>query len=280
MKFSWFPGHMKKALRQLESYIKLVDMVLLILDARIPSASLNPDLQKLIGGRRCVYILNKADLAEQGTTSRWTKYFASTGQKSLAISANTSGLSSKLVKVIEAVRDELIELRSAKNRCDRDVKIMVLGIPNAGKSTVINNLAGKSVVSTGKKAGLTRGLQWISIRNDIKMLDVPGIFYPRLKDETEAWHLASTGAAREVAFPVDELSCEILLFLQSRNHPFTEGMPDSSMEEMLAFAGKKQNFILKQAKVDYERTAMWLITGFRDGKFGRFSLEEPPVEEV
>lgn len=270
---------MKKAIRQLESYMPLVDMVILLLDARVPGSSLNPDLQRLIGSRKCVYVLNKADLAEPAVTSNWLNWFASRGQKSISMSANGSGIASKLIKAIEEVREDVTEVRIAKKRIDREVKIMVLGIPNSGKSTLINKIAGKTVVATGKKAGLTRGLQWISLRNDIKMLDVPGIFYPRLRDEIQAWHLAAVGSAREVAFPIDELAGEILLFLKSKNHEFTIGMPDTSVEEMLSFAGKKKNFILKQGKVDYERTSMWIMTCFRDGDFGQFSLEVPDFEK-
>ena len=270
---------MKKALRQLESYMPLVDMVILLLDARVPESSLNPDLQRLIGSHKCVYVLNKADLAESAVTSNWLNWFSTQGYKSISMSANGSGIAGKLIKAIEEVRDGVTEKHAIKKRIDREVRIMVLGIPNSGKSTLINKIAGKAVVATGKKAGLTRGLQWIALRNDIKMLDVPGIFYPRLKDEEQAWHLAAVGAAREVAFPIDELAGEILLFLKSKNHDITADMPDTSIEEMLLFIGKKKNFILKQGKIDYERTAMWIITGFRDGTFGKFSLEAPTFEK-
>lgn len=275
MKFSWFPGHMRKALRLLREAVPLTDMVLLMLDARIPGSSINPELLKIIGTRPCIYLLNKADLAEPTITSEWINFYSSKGIKAISISANTSGIASKLSSAIEDVRKKLMDKKAEKKRLDNDIRIMVLGVPNSGKSTLINKIAGKTVAIAGKKAGLTRGLQWLSLSNNIQMLDVPGIFYPRLESEEQAWHLAAVGAAREVAFASDDLAFEIVKFLKEKNNDFVREISSANALESLTQAGLKKNFILKGGKVDFERTAMWIIISFREGKFGRFSLERP-----
>lgn len=273
MKFSWFPGHMRKALRQVEESVALVNVVLVMLDARIPHSSFNRDLERIVARKPCIYLLNKSDLAEKQATEDWVGHYRENGYTALPVSAKSGRNFDKLKVLLAGHRAELVEKRRSKKRLDEDLRIMVVGIPNAGKSTIINKLAGAALAKTGKKAGLTRGLQWVKLSNHVQMLDVPGIFYPRLTGEVQAWHLAAVGAAREVAFSIDDLSAEILRFLKSRNHAFTADMEVTATEEMLDFAGRKKNFIIRGNKVDYDRTAMWVITGFRDGYFGAFTLE-------
>lgn len=279
MKFSWFPGHMKKALRELKERIPLADLIIFMIDARIPASSFNPELEKTAANKKILYVINKTDLASPSVTSAWLKYFRERNMNAVAVSSKNMKNSKVILDRIDIIRKEIQAQRALKNRIDGNVRAIALGIPNSGKSTIINRLAGKTVAAAGKKAGLTRALQWLSAGKDLEILDVPGIFYPRLSTEEMAWHLAAVGAAREVAFPVDELSFEILKFLKKRSHPFTEGMNDESIVDSLDFAGRKNNFIISGGKVDYERTSMWIVSNFREGKFGAYSLEFPPREK-
>lgn len=275
MKFSWFPGHMKKALRQLESFVPLTDMVFFMLDSRVPQASINPELLKLASKKTICYLLNKSDLADPTITSQWVQYFRNRGDRALSIVANDNRATNAIFNEVEAVRATLLEKRGSKRILDSTIRIMVVGLPNSGKSTLINKIAGKVVVSTGKKPGLTRGIQWISLRKQIDMLDMPGIFYPRLESEEQAWHLAATGAAMDIAFPVDELAYEILLFMRDKSHEFVSDLDLTDVESALRTVAEKRNFILRGGKPDYDRAAAWSYTSFKDGKFGRFSLELP-----
>ena len=277
MKFSWFPGHMKKSLKELKEALPSVDVVIFMLDARVPASSFNYDLEKLVSGKKILFTINKTDLASPAVTSAWLNHFKGQGKNVVAISSKKGSIKS-LIDVLEKFRSEICEARAKRGRVGKTIRIMAVGVPNSGKSTIINRLAKKSVSPTGKKAGLTRGFHWLSIGNDMELLDMPGIFYPKLKSEDSAWHLAAVGAARDVAFPVDDLSYEILKFLKEREHEFTADIDVSSAESALSGAGKKRNFIKSGGNVDYDRTAMWVMTNFRDGKFGSFSLEFPESE--
>ncbi len=279
MKFSWFPGHMKKALRQINEHLSLIDAVIFILDARIPKSSFNPELEKIIGKKKALYVMNKTDLASPAVTAAWLKKFKNNDMNVAAVSSKKTQNFKELIKILENIREEVYETKTKKNRTDKTLRLMVMGIPNSGKSTIINRLAGKNVVMTGKKAGLTKGLQWLSISRDIEIMDAPGIFYPKLETEEAAWHLAAVGAAKETVFPADELAFHILKFLSERNCGFCVDIPTNNPEEALHFAGLKKNFIKAKGAVDYERTAAYIITNFREGNFGAFSLEFPQKEE-
>lgn len=280
MRFSWFPGHMRKALRELKERIPLADLVIFMMDARIPQSSINPELEKYASNKRILYVMNKTDLASPSVTSSWVRHFREEGKSVVAISSKKTKSLKPLSDKIDEIRGEIVEARSRKGRIDSMVRAVAVGIPNSGKSTIINRLAGRAVAPAGKKAGLTRSLQWLPAGRNLEILDMPGIFYPRLSGDDMAWRLAAVGAAREVSFPVDDLAFEILLFLKARGHEFVEGMPDSSAEEALGFAGRKNNFILSGGRIDYDRAAMWIVTNFRDGKMGAYSLEFPPSKKA
>ncbi|MDQ7825009.1 MAG: ribosome biogenesis GTPase YlqF [Candidatus Eremiobacteraeota bacterium] len=274
MRVSWFPGHMKKALRVVKESLPLVNLVLVVLDARIPSSSRNPEIEGILAGREVLFLLNKSDLASPQATSRWLSYFKGEG---LAVSSRSGEGFKMLRKMIEERRGEVVESRKKRGRRDEEIRLMVMGIPNVGKSSVINRLSGRNVVRVGKNPGVTRGLQWIALPGNGELLDIPGIFYPRVDNEEHAWHLAAVGTVREELLPVDELALKILSFLSAVQAPCLKGMTGPPAE-LLEQIGRKMGLIGKEASVDAHRTALSVIKSFREGTYGPFTLEEPPHE--
>ncbi|MFP4015471.1 MAG: ribosome biogenesis GTPase YlqF [Halanaerobiales bacterium] len=281
----WYPGHMAKARRILKKDLNLVDLVVEVLDARIPLSSRNPDLDELLQKKERVIALNKIDLADQRITEQWSKYFS---QKYQVVGINSiSGKGIKtLLKIINEIGREINKGVLKKGRNKRDIRIMILGIPNVGKSALINVLAGSSITKTGNRPGVTRGRQWISVGEDIQLLDTPGILWPKFDDEEVGYKLALTGAIRDQVFDEEMAAYKLIQYLTEIDKDILEEKYDLEIPEdveittaeaydLLPEIGRKTGCLMSGGKVDRSRTANKLISSFRNGKLGSISLEIP-----
>lgn len=277
----WYPGHMVKTKRNIEADLALVDMLIEVLDARIPNASRNPDIQPYIRRKAHVLLLNKSDLADERLTRTWVNYYRGLGYIPAAINAaRKEGLYNLRAAVECASRPVLEKLRS-KNRLYRPVRAMVVGIPNCGKSTVINALAPVASAKTGNKPGVTRGRQWVKTNTGIELLDTPGMLWPKIVDEDTAFKLAVCGSINDTVFPVFQVACDLALLLRSlipqtlaSRYKMTNFPEDGS--EILREIAKNRGLLGKGGKVREEDAAILLIQEFRSGKIGRITLETPP----
>lgn len=277
---NWYPGHMAKAKRIIMENLKLVDVVIELLDARIPRSSANPILKDLIGSKPHLIALNKIDLADSGVNGKWEEYFNSLGKSVVRInSLNGKGIRQLVVKA-----DELAKAKTAKfvskGAKPRNARVMIVGIPNVGKSSLINRLSGSASLKTADKPGVTRAKQWIKIKNNLDLLDTPGILWPKFDDPEVGLNLAFTGAISDEVYDIEH-AAEILLWrLKDRygkniaeRYKVNE-MPQTSAE-LFALVGKKRGFLQKGGVIDTEKTAIAILKDFRAGKLGNISLEEP-----
>ena len=281
----WFPGHMTKARRMMAENLKLVDAVCEIVDARIPVSSRNPDLDDITGNKPRLIILNRTDQADPAATKAWAAYFRSRG---LAV-LETDSKSGKGVKGFPAAVKSLLKdkLRAyqAKGQSGRTIRVMVAGIPNVGKSSFINRLAGRKAAETSDRPGVTRGRQWIKILNGLELLDTPGILWPKFDDKMVGEHLAFTGAVKDDILDREALAGNLMLCL-SEVYPgrLAERYKIQPSDEkngytLLREAAKKRGFLLSGGELDTDRMAAVLLDEFRGGKLGRITLEAPPDPE-
>ena len=276
----WFPGHMAKARRVIDAHLKLVDVVIELLDARIPDSSANPMIKEIIQNKSRIIALNKADLAEAEWTTRWIGEFVSQGIPVVALEAVTGKGTKPLINLVEQAAAPVIARLVAKGIRPRPVRAMILGIPNVGKSSLINRLLGTSTVRTGDRPGVTRGQQWIKIGRNLELLDTPGILWPRMDDQIAAFKLAATGAVPEDVFDHDHVINGILTLLRER-YPsmLTEryGLSEISPEnrELLSVIGKNRGCLRSGGLIDFEKAGTILLTEFRSGKLGRVTLDLP-----
>jgi len=280
----WFPGHMTKAQRMIDENMKLVDAVCELLDARIPAASRNPDIDRLAGNKPRLIILNRTDLADPAITARWREYFRKQGLTVLETVAH----SGKGVKQIPAALRTLLAGKlaalEAKGQGSRPLRVMILGIPNVGKSTLINALAGRKAAIAGDKPGVTRGKQWISIDSGLELLDTPGILWPKFDSQEVGEALALTKAIKAEVVDTEALAANFMLRLRAlypglieERYKFTPD-PEKNGYELLEDAGRKRGFLISGGEVDIERMANTLLKEFHDGLLGRISLEAPPED--
>ena len=281
MNIQWFPGHMTKAQRMIEENIKLVDAVCEILDARIPGASRNPDIDRLAGDKPRLVILNRCDLADPEMTSRWRRYFQNQGLAILETDAKTGkGVSGFAPVVRELLKDKLRDYES-KGQVGRPLRLMILGIPNVGKSTFINKVAGRKAAIAGDKPGVTRGKQWISIANGLDLLDTPGILWPKFESQEVGELLAITNAIKADVIDKETLGANFMLRLRAfypdalRTRYKMEPDPDANGFELLEQAAKKRGFLVSKGECDLERMANTLLKEYHEGKLGRLTLETP-----
>lgn len=266
----WYPGHMAKAKRELEELIKYLDIIIEVRDARIPETSHNRDLDYLLRRRPVVIALNKADLANPEITKKWVQFLEDAGVAVVTVNGQTG-------KGLEAIWEQMQEIMSGKKRVGTAAwKAAVVGIPNVGKSSILNRLLGTGVAKTGNKPGVTRGKQWVR-RHGFEILDTPGLLPPRLTDGEEGKKLALTGAVKEELIPVYDLA---LLILEDYAIRLPEKVDTSSPEEILVALAKRRGFLLKGGAPDVERAAITLLREFRNGKLGPVSLEVPVVENA
>ena len=281
MNIQWFPGHMTKAQRMIEENLKLVDAVCEILDARIPRSSRNPDIDRLAGDKPRLVILNRCDLADPAVTARWRKYFEAQGLAILETDARTGKGVNGFAPAIRRLLADKIREYEAKGQVGRPLRVMILGIPNVGKSTFINKVAGRKAAIAGDKPGVTRGKQWINIDAGLDLLDTPGILWPRFDSQEVGEMLAITNAIKADVLDKETLAANFMLRLRQM-YPQAivdryKFQPDPEMNgfELLEQAAKKRGFLVSRGEYDIERMANTLLGEYHDGKLGRLSLEAP-----
>lgn len=280
----WYPGHMKKARELVEENLKLVDVVVELLDARIPAASANPMLREIIGDKPRIVALNKKDLADEKMTKRWLEYFRDEKLPAVALDSVTGKGMRELLSLIEKAAKYRTEKLVSKGVAARKARVMVLGIPNVGKSSLINRLAGAAKAKTADKPGVTRAKQWIRIGADVDLLDTPGILWPKFEDPEVGLRLAFTGAVNDEIYDMENVA-HLLLAALRRDHPerlqerfkFKEELPETT-EALVDAIGRKRGCLLKGGRIDLEKVQHILLSEFRMGKFGKISLDEPPAD--
>lgn len=278
----WFPGHMTKAQRMIGENMKLVDAVCELIDARIPRSSRNPDIDALAGDKPRLIILNRIDLADPAMTARWREYFRRQGLPVLETDAKSGKGVKEFPAAVRAVLRERIAALEAKGQGTRPLRVMILGIPNVGKSTFINRVAGRKAAIAGDKPGVTRGKQWISIGTGLDLLDTPGILWPKFDSQEVGEALALTNAIKADVLDKETLAANFMLRLRAtkpeaiiERYKFTPD-PEKNGFELLEDAGRRRGFLVSGGEVDIERMANVLLGEYHDGKLGRITLEAPP----
>ncbi|MDQ2087206.1 ribosome biogenesis GTPase YlqF [Herbivorax sp. ANBcel31] len=281
MNIQWFPGHMSKTKRLLSENLKMVDVVIELLDARIPVSSKNPEIDNIVNNKPKIIVLNKSDLADEKVSDIWKKWYSSKGYTSIFVnSINGSGIKQLKSKMRDIMKDRIKKDRE-RGRIFRPVKAMIVGVPNVGKSSLINKIAGKGRTSTGDRPGVTRGKQWINVNNEIQLLDTPGILWPKFEDERVGINLAITGAIKDNILDITELASALFEIL-SKDYPeyltkrYKLGeIEDKSGLDILKEAGKKRGCIISGGEIDMMRISAIVLDEFRGAKIGKISLEKP-----
>ena len=276
---SWFPGHMTKTKRMIASELPHMDAVCEILDARIPLSSRNPDVDDLTAGKPRLIVLNRADQADPAQTRRWSQYFRAKGWAVLEANAKGGVGTEKFAAAVRELLKEKLEAYVAKGQVGRVVRVMVLGIPNVGKSTFINKVAKRKTAKAEDRPGVTRSKQWVPVDATLELLDTPGILWPKFDDPEVGKRLAFTGAVKDDVLDIEELACYLMDYLSAHYADVLTERYKIDVEEtdtgydLLEKAGRKRGFLMRGAQVDTERMARILLDEFRGGKLGRFTLE-------
>jgi ribosome biogenesis GTPase A len=277
---------MTRAKRQIEEKLKLIDVVFELLDARIPQSSRNPMVDEITGTKPRLVLLNKADLADADQTAEWSRYFRSQGLATHAIDANAGSGVKELASKAKELLQEKIQRQIDKGMKPRPIRALIVGIPNVGKSTLINRLAGRNIAVTGDRPGVTKGQQWIRFGGELELLDTPGILWPKFDDPVAGFRLAATGAIKEDVLHLDEVACFVLKVLVENygaalsERYGLEGLPAELPDmqaaiDVLESIGKRRGCIVSGGHVDYEKAATLLLRDLRSGKLGRMTLESP-----
>ncbi|QOR36065.1 ribosome biogenesis GTPase YlqF [Clostridium sp. 'deep sea'] len=271
MSVQWYPGHMTKAKRQIQKLINNVDAVLELRDARIPISSSNPDIADILGGKPRIIVLNKIDLADNEINKEWLEYFEKQGILSLLINCGKGQVSNKTKNRIQQYASKFVRKSKITGKPMRVPRLLVVGIPNVGKSSLINALAGRKAVRIGAKPGLTRGQQLINISGKFQILDTPGVLWPKINDQVAGIKLAATGAISDVGFALDDLVLYVYNFLHS------QGKVNLELQDYLHEYATKRGYLMSGNKLDIERAKKNITVEFKSGKYGRYSLETPPT---
>lgn len=287
----WFPGHMAKTRRIMASNMKLVDAVVEITDARIPYSSRNPEIKKICGAKPRLVLLNKADSADADVTSMWIDYYNRNGVPALATDCRSGRNVNKFYPMLRELLADDIEKWNTRGMAGRPLRLMIVGIPNVGKSSFINHLAGAKAAKVEDRPGVTRGKQWVSLDDGFELLDMPGVLWPKFDDKLVGERLAFTGAVKDVILDTEYLACRLLEFLDENYHDMlterygieTDDIPPAEDElagctvgyEILERIGKKRGFLVSGGEINTERAANTVLDEFRGGKIGRISLEKP-----
>ena len=279
MHFQWYPGHMTKAKRQMQEDIKLIDLVIELVDARIPLSSRNPDIDELGKNKARLILLNKADLASEAQNQEWSAWFKEKGFYVVQIDARRKNGMKTIQSVILEACQEKIERDRRRGIKNRPVRAMVVGIPNVGKSTFINTFAGKACAKTGNKPGVTKGKQWIRLNKNVELLDTPGILWPKFDDQMVGLRLALIGSIKDEILNIDELSLELIELLQQHypgmlkeRYDIDEAQDKVKVLEAIAVS---RNCMKKGSEIDYSKAAALVVDDFRSGRIGRITLEFP-----
>ena len=283
MTIQWYPGHMTKTRRQIEADLKQVDAVCEIVDARIPMSSRNPDIDNICGSKPRVIVLNRMDLADPAATKAWAAYFKNKGMAVVCTDCKSrKGIAEFTPAVRYACREKIA--RDQARGMNRPVRLMVVGIPNVGKSTLINQVSGRKGAKAENRPGVTRGKQWVTVDSGLQLLDTPGILWPKFEDPQVGMMLAYTGAVKDGIIDIEELAC-FLMELLHKYYPQTlidrykvEAPDGTPGWELLEMAGRSRGYLMARAEVNTERMAKVLLDEFRGGKLGKFTLEMPEVE--
>lgn len=287
---NWYPGHMAKTKKEISEDIKLIDVVVEILDSRIPLASQNPDIASLTKDKKKVIVLNKSDLSDEKQNQEWMKYFKQKGQVAVITDSNIGKGINEVIKTIENIMKEEIEQYAQKGRTGRKVKAMIVGIPNVGKSSFINRIIKSNRLEVGNKPGVTKKKQWISVNDKINLLDTPGVLWPKFEDNNVALNLAFTGTIKDDVLPQIEIAYELLKFLLqnyrqnvAERYKITEehikqvlaqDQPENfNIYEIMLEIGKKRGAIVSGGNIDEEKTAKIILDDFRSGRMGRITIE-------
>lgn len=279
MHFQWYPGHMTKAKRMMQENIKLIDLVIELVDARVPVSSRNPDIDEIGKNKARLILLNKADLAEDRWNDAWMEYFREKGFSVVKVNSKKGGGVKSIHSVIQEACKEKIERDRKRGILNRPVRAMVVGIPNVGKSTFINALAGKSCAKTGNKPGVTKGKQWIRLNKNVELLDTPGILWPKFEDQSVGLKLAFIGSIKDEILQTEELAAELIKFMNQSYPGVLEEKYNVASEEdayaMLRAIADSRHCLLKGNELDTEKAAALLLDDFRSGRLGRLTLEYP-----
>ena len=289
---NWYPGHMAKTRREIIQDLRIIDIVIELLDARIPIASQNPDIAKLIKGKKKIVVLNKCDLADEKENQRWVSYFENKNIPAALVDANSGKGIDNCIKKIEKLMEEIQTKQAEKGRVGRKIKAMILGIPNVGKSSFINRIAKRTTAEVGNKPGVTKQKQWIRINEKIELLDTPGVLWPKFESEDVALKLAFTGTIKETVLEKTEVAYELVKFLLNNEREKLcnrYGLSNEYIEEVLnrdnpenfniyeimLEIGRKRGCIVSDGNIDDEKTAKIILDDFKNGKIGKITLECP-----
>jgi ribosome biogenesis GTPase A len=282
MNIQWYPGHMTKTRRQIEADLKLVDAVCEIVDARIPISSRNPDIDSICGNKPRIIVLNRMDLADPNATKRWLAYFRSKGYAAVATDCKSRKGIADFQPAVRSVLKEKIE-RNAARGMNKPLRVMIVGIPNVGKSTLINQISGRKGAKAENRPGVTRGKQWVTVDNGLLLLDTPGILWPKFEDPNTGMMLAYTGAVKDGILDIEELACNLIALLHKR-YPEAlkerygiEAEQGTPGYELLEMAGRRRGYLVSGGEINTERMAKVLVDEYRNAKLGKFTLEEPEV---
>ncbi|UVI32477.1 ribosome biogenesis GTPase YlqF [Paenibacillus spongiae] len=288
MSIQWFPGHMTRARRQIQEKLKLIDLAIELLDARIPLSSRNPMVDEILLDKPRLIVLNKADLADAKTTEQWMADFKAEGHASIAVDSSTGTKVNEIPVMAKQILHEKIERQIAKGMNPRAIRALIVGIPNVGKSTLINRLAGRSIAETGDRPGVTKGQQWIKVGKEMELLDTPGILWPKFEDQLVGYRLAMTGAIREQILNVEDIAFFAVKELVKRywaalaerfdlDKPPSD--PDDSDEivRVMEEIGRKRGCLVSGGRVDLEKASGIILRELRAGKLGRITLETPDM---
>lgn len=280
----WFPGHMAKTRRLMTESLRLVDAIVEVTDARIPYSSRNPEMDSLVGRKPRIVLLNKCDSADDNATARWIDYYKLKGIPAIATDCKAGKGVSKVIPAVKEILKDQIEKWNQKGMTGRPIRIMIVGIPNVGKSSLINRLAGSKRAKVEDRPGVTRGKQWVSLDKDVELLDMPGVLWPKFEDQDVGLSLAFTGAVKDDIMDMESLACFFIGKLRSTSAKclidrYQITLDDEMQDyEVLEAIGRRRGFLVSGGEINTERAAIMLIDEFRSGKLGRITLENPDEE--
>ncbi|WP_028398994.1 ribosome biogenesis GTPase YlqF [Ectobacillus panaciterrae] len=284
MTIQWFPGHMAKARRQITEKLKFIDVVIELVDARLPASSRNPMIDEIVAHKPRLIVLNKADMADEAMTRKWIQHFEQLGYKAISINAQAGQGMKEIAAAAKELVKEKFDKLAAKGVNPRAVRALIVGIPNVGKSTLINKLAKKNIAKTGDRPGVTTAQQWIKVGKELELLDTPGVLWPKFEDQLVGQRLAATGAIKDAILNLQDVAVYALRFL-SEYYPeqlkerFNLSDIPEDIVELFDAIGKRRGCLMGGGMIDYDKTAELVLRELRAGKIGRFTFEKPEQKE-